>query len=175
MNGCTFSARFTLNKHSCLISSDNNPSTLTPFYVLRPGAHQVSRTPSKSTQTQGVGSSNDKCSLALHWEFQQQSLLLSWGFCHRYDSLSPFGGHLQTTPLYINLGFLSFWISCFPFLWCLASISVTLVLFTWLILVSNLQAYTSEILQVSCHHNKANIIIKQVIIVFGNPVYKLGV
>lgn len=39
-----------------------------------------------------------RCSLALHWEFQQQSLLLSWGFCHRYDSLSPFGGHLQTTP-----------------------------------------------------------------------------
>ena len=39
-----------------------------------------------------------RCSLALHREFQQQSLLLSWGFCHRYDSLSPFDGHLQTTP-----------------------------------------------------------------------------
>ena len=39
-----------------------------------------------------------RCSLALHWEFQQQSHFLSSGFCHRHDSLSPFGDHLQTTP-----------------------------------------------------------------------------
>lgn len=54
-----------MNKHSCLVSSDNNPSTLTPFYVLRPGAHQVSRTflPSPS---------NPGC-----WVFKWQKLFFS--------------------------------------------------------------------------------------------------
>ena len=78
----------------------NNPSTLTPFYVLRLGAHWVSRTFLPSPPKPRVLSlqMTKRCSLALHREFQQQLLLLSWGFCHRYDSSSPFSGHLQTTP-----------------------------------------------------------------------------